>query len=398
MLTNTTTANPPWHILTGEYPPHPGGVADYTASIARGLVAAGQTVHVWMADPATTQNGPVVEDGVIVHRWPGGWIGRDLTRLGAALDATEAPRRLLVQYVPQHWGLRGGANLTFSPWLLGRRKRGDDVWTMCHEPYLPWGLCRKPTRAVLALIHRMMMYHLIKASSQVFTSTGGFAERLRVYDPRRTVPMTWTPVPSNIATRGEIDPAAVAEVRRRVNPDGRPLIGHFGTFGEVMRPSLHAVIPEVLAADPERHLLLIGRRGPEFAASLTARHSALTGRITATGGLAAEDAATHIAACDLMIQTYPDGVSTRRGTAMGDMGLGMPIVTNRGCDTEPTWSEFDAVRLVDSDREFPAAVNDLLADPSAREALGRRALALYEQRFAISHTIDRLLHTACSRR
>ena len=36
-----------WHIITGEYPPNPGGVADYTQLVALGLAAHGDSVHVW---------------------------------------------------------------------------------------------------------------------------------------------------------------------------------------------------------------------------------------------------------------------------------------------------------------------------------------------------------------
>ena len=36
-----------WHIITGEYPPQPGGVSDYTRLVAEGLAAAGDAVTVW---------------------------------------------------------------------------------------------------------------------------------------------------------------------------------------------------------------------------------------------------------------------------------------------------------------------------------------------------------------
>ena len=35
-----------WQVITGEYPPQPGGVGDYTAQVAAGLAAAGDEVHV----------------------------------------------------------------------------------------------------------------------------------------------------------------------------------------------------------------------------------------------------------------------------------------------------------------------------------------------------------------
>ncbi len=36
-----------WQIVTGEYPPQPGGVSDYTRLVARGLAGAGDRVEVW---------------------------------------------------------------------------------------------------------------------------------------------------------------------------------------------------------------------------------------------------------------------------------------------------------------------------------------------------------------
>src|SRR5688572_9440944 len=36
-----------WHIISCEYPPQVGGVADFTRVIARGLAARGESVDVW---------------------------------------------------------------------------------------------------------------------------------------------------------------------------------------------------------------------------------------------------------------------------------------------------------------------------------------------------------------
>src|SRR5262249_40199976 len=36
-----------WHLITGAYPPQPGGVSDYTHLVASGLAEAGDMVHVW---------------------------------------------------------------------------------------------------------------------------------------------------------------------------------------------------------------------------------------------------------------------------------------------------------------------------------------------------------------
>ena len=94
--------------------------------LAAALAAAGAEVHVW----APAAAGPAAADaGVTVHGIAGRWSPADLARLGAALDAFPAPRRLLVQYVPNAWGYKG-LNLGFGRWLVGaapagRRRPGD---------------------------------------------------------------------------------------------------------------------------------------------------------------------------------------------------------------------------------------------------------------------------------
>ena len=91
-----------WHIITGEYPPRPGGVADYSYLVAGALARAiGREVHVWTApQEGTTPEQP----GVVVHRETAAW-GRPRPRPPRrAIDAFPGPRRLLVQYTTNVWG------------------------------------------------------------------------------------------------------------------------------------------------------------------------------------------------------------------------------------------------------------------------------------------------------
>ena len=54
-----------WHLITGEYPPQPGGVSDYTRFLASGLADAGETVAVSVTlCPAET--GIVLEEVSVV--------------------------------------------------------------------------------------------------------------------------------------------------------------------------------------------------------------------------------------------------------------------------------------------------------------------------------------------
>ena len=77
-----------------------------------------------------------------------------------------------------------------------------------------------------------------------------------------------------------------------------------------------------------------------------ARHGSLAGRVSATGTLNASDLSAHIAACDVLLQPYPDGVTSRRTTAMAGLFARVPVVTTQGKLTERFWQE-GAVKLAD---------------------------------------------------
>ena len=375
-----------WHVLTGEYPPQPGGVSDYTAMVAAGLAAAGAEVHVW-APPADGDTPPA--PGVAVHRDAGRWSPADLAALDARLDAFAAPRRLLVQYTPNAWGYRG-ANLGFCRWLARRHRAGDRVLTMVHEAVYDWRPGDKPTRLALAAAHRLMIRTVLRGSDRLYCSALALERRLPGLGAAGR-PLRWLPVPSTVPTVD--DPEGVAAVRRRLAPRGEAIVGTFGTFGEDLQRDLARALPALLRGRDDRVGLLIGRNGARVAAALTGADPALAGRVTATGGLPPGDASRHLQACDVLVMPYVDGVSSRRTTAMAALAHGLPTATNLGPNSEPLWAESGAVAAAAApDPEAVARLaGGLLADPAARAALSAAARDLYARRFAVALTVDALL-------
>jgi glycosyltransferase involved in cell wall biosynthesis len=136
---------------------------------------------------------------------------------------------------------------------------------------------------------------------------------------------------------------------------------------------------------------LLGRGGETFRDELIEAHPALAGRVDASGELAADDLSRHVSACDLMLQPYPDGVSSRRTSVMVALSHGRPVVTTSGDLSEPLW--FDgAVVLAPADRpdELAAATVSLLASPARLGDLAARGAALYGERFDVRHTVATL--------
>jgi len=89
--------------------------------------------------------------------------------------------------------------------------------------------------------------------------------------------------------------------------------------------------------------LLLGAGSERFREALVERHPSWSARVHAAGYLSASDLGAHIAACDLFVQPYPDGITSRRTSAMACLSRGRPVVTTSGRLTEPLWAETRAV-------------------------------------------------------
>jgi glycosyltransferase involved in cell wall biosynthesis len=122
------------------------------------------------------------------------------------------------------------------------------------------------------------------------------------------------------------------------------------------------------------------------------RHPALRGRVYGTGGLGAQELANHLASCDVLVQPFEDGVTARRGSVTGALALGVPVATTSGPTTEDLWRTSAAVSLAPADDRGALIANvlRLASDEGERARLRERSRALYDERFAIGHTVEAL--------
>jgi glycosyltransferase involved in cell wall biosynthesis len=375
-----------WHILTGEYPPRPGGVSDYTARLAEGLARRGREVHVWTrrADGAPDDPG-----GVAVHRLAEGWSPADFRRVAEGLDRFPGPRRLLVQYAPNAFGWRG-MNVHLGRWLRGRRRLGDDVRVMFHEVAYYFALRDKPARWVLATVHRLMARDLLRACTRAYISNLSWGPMLRGIGLGIRRPIEWLPIPSNIEPVD--DEAGARALRARLAPGGGAILGVFSTYAPTIRAGTRVALRELLRGRPDRVALLLGRGGPEYAAELVAEDPGLAGRLHAPGDLGAADLSRHIQACDLMIQYYIDGASARRTTLMALLDHRKPVASTFGNRSEALWRDSGALRLTPADdpTALARAAEALLGDPAELARLGEEGWRLYRREFAPGRMLERL--------
>jgi glycosyltransferase involved in cell wall biosynthesis len=368
-----------WAVLTGEYPPEAGGVADYTRLVARGLADAGDAVHVY------APHRPAADPGIETHGLPDHYGPRSLADLERALTA-RPPHRILVQYVPHAFGYKA-MNLPFAAWLALRAKRIAPLWVMFHEVAFPFSW-RPAKYMLLAGVHRLMARLLVSAAQRIFVATPAWEMLVRRCAPRCTS-IEWLPVPSNIPVYH--NPSITAALRLRYAPPHNPLVGHFGTYGPTISRLLIPTLQQIARQRTDVHFLLLGRRAAEFCQQLLPAEPMLAGRLHVLAETSDEAVSLHLQICDLLLQPYPDGVTSRRTTVMAGLAHGVPIVSNRGTLSEGFWT--DEVVAVASSPD-PEALADrvmaLLDDSARRYALGQRGAELYRHRFALEHTIARL--------
>ena len=100
----------------------------------------------------------------------------------------------------------------------------------------------------------------------------------------------------------------------------------------------------------------------------------------------------NISACDLMLQPYIDGVSSRRTSTMTALSHGVPVATTRGKFTESLWAESTAIALapVEDVSQLIKETRRLLPEAAARNGIRTAARKFYIEHFDSARTIARL--------
>ncbi len=346
------------------------------ANLARALAEAGDRVEVHVPGPWEGR----VEGGVTVRVLP----DRFGPRSAAALHLLQrmAPAVQLLQHSPFSYGARG-LNVLFP--RLFRALPGPRV-VMFHEVAFPREAGQPLRHALLAHAQRDMARALLDGASAACVSTRAWTPILHELGWRRDV--TELPIPSNLLPPQGLPPRELLRAGLGLPVTGK-LLGHFGTYGPAVTGPLRAALPALLA-HPSRHLVLLGRGAQDFRARLADAHPALAARLHVPAVEAATDVSRCLCACDVLVQPYADGVTTRRTSFMAGPAHGVSTCTNRGPLTEDGWEQVAGVRLArDGSGAALAQVVDeaLAADPQAD---GSAAAAAYAARFSMDHAVSRL--------
>jgi glycosyltransferase involved in cell wall biosynthesis len=370
-----------YHIIIGEGTPKVGGMCAHMRLLADGLAGESEQVHVW--SPAMTDLG-CRSPRVTIHATLGRFSIRDFYRTGRELNQFPRPRRLLVYWVPHAYGYKS-MNMLLCLWIWVRSAiHKDRVELMVQECFLDFSK-RSLRQSAAAFVHRIMTVVLLNAADHVWIAIPSHKKKLAPYTLGKRLPFDYLPVPSNVAVVQ--NSLAVAEVRKRFAPDGL-LIGHFGTFGRNITELLEKIIPAVLL-ELDASVVLLGSGGDAFCERLLQLFPDLAGRIHATGFLDDAALSAHLAACDVMVQPYGDGVTGRRGSTLAPLAHGCLIVTNSTGVTEHFWKETGAVVLAPLNAsDFVEAIRKLQADPAERLRVSTAARETYLRYFEPSRMVQ----------
>ena len=168
------------------------------------------------------------------------------------------------------------------------------------------------------------------------------------------------------------------------------LVGHFGSYGDHVAPMLRHALYDLLSSAPNVAAVCAGAGSDTFVERILTERPMFRGRLSATGRASARDISLHLQACDLLLQPYPDGVTTRRTSVMAGLANGRAVITSEGPLTENIWRETGAVSLAPSIDALVTSTRSLLSDTAARVSLEARASATYASRFDLRHTIEAL--------
>lgn len=299
--------------------------------------------------------------------------------------ARERPDAILVHYSVFSYSHRGLPLFVRSVFEV-LRETGIPVVAVMHEFAYPWryGGSRG---TVWAVSQRAALIEVMRVAAAVLVTADIRAHWLhsRRWLPRR--PVLVAPVYSNLPP-----PAADSGPVR----DGRTL----GLFGYSYQGAAVALVldavAELRAGGAQVRLRLLGAPGPrsqpgqEWRAQARAR--GVEDALSFSGALPAQELSNELAACEVLLSVDEAGPSSRKGTLAGSLASGRPIVALEGPAAWRALIDAGAIRAVPpTAAALAGAIGALLGDQRAREELGQRGLAFYQQEMALERTAETVM-------
>ncbi len=330
-------------LVTGEYPPDEGGVADYTRCLAEALAARGLAVDVHTRKRAGSSetrrrrrgNGTqesaaptrrsAAEARITVFRVAGVWRWSVASAL-RSLTALTQPDVLHIQYQTAAYGMHPGINL--APWWL-RRTEAVKLAVTYHDVRVPY-LFPKAGR-----LRRWVT--LLPARWAHLTVATNAADYAAIAAEGRPWRLELVPIGSNIpdAPPPDYDRAAWREAVG-IGP-GMSLVAYFGMLNASKGArDLVGALAALRRAGRDLRLVMVGATvGASDPTNIAYRATVkadmadvgLSEAVIWTGHLPSAEVSAWLRAADVIALPYADGASYRRGSLLAALAHGRPVVT-----------------------------------------------------------------------
>jgi glycosyltransferase involved in cell wall biosynthesis len=282
-------------FVSGEYPPSPGGVGDYTANLRLALAAMGARSTV------LTSHGAAGEDVRSLRRWNWASIGRVLqTARREQVDLVH------IQYQAGAFGMHPALNLL--PSLVSRRL---PVVTTFHDLRVPYLFPKAGPLRKSAIVR------MARGSDVVIVTNPADARALS----NERVAVEQIPIGPNLPPPG---------------PVGEPVRDTVAFFGFPARSKGITELLHALGAmpTPRPTLLLVGAEGEPgpandiLAATEIDEFAAEAGVVVQrTGFLPPQEASSALSRAGAIVLPFQAGASLRSGSLLAALQSGRPVVT-----------------------------------------------------------------------
>ena len=390
-------------LVSGEYPPDEGGVADYTRCLAEALAQTGQRVDVLTSRRSTTVKADVQDRydhlPITVHRIVRRWRWSAIRGLLRMVVMTR-PDVIHLQYQTAAYGMHPAIN--YAPFVLRRRGPWVNVAVTYHDLRVPYLFPKAGRLRDAVTLRPARDAHLTIATNT--EDCAALAARTRPWQ------LALVPIGSNIADAPPPDFERAAWRQAAGLPPQSPhssLIAYFGFLNASKGGlTLLAALDTLRRSGRDARLVMIGgtvgASDPTNEAYLAEFKSAaaalsLTDAILWTGHIPTSHVSAWLHAADAVALPYHDGASYRRGSLLAALAHGTPVVTTRptdqadwltghenmpsdlACPPLPPLVDGQSARLVPAEdaAALAAALAEVLDDPAlaARLGAGGRAVA-----------------------
>lgn len=319
-------------FLTGEYPTMQGGIADYTANLARHLRPLEITPSVLISRKYNGDQHPdmgeysVDVDGVRVYPFISQWNRHSWAEIRQFL-VTHPTDILHIQYQAAAFDLGGWVN--WLPWYLRWWAGRPKIVTTLHDLRIPYLFPKA------GILRWWTVLALARFSDAVICTNAEDAQALRAHRWGRHV--TEIPLGNNVAVN---PPRNYNRQEWRENlslPESAFVLAYFGFLNESKGgEDLIGVLDALVQRGIDARLLMVGGdvgdSDPSNVAyaqrvrTLIAERN-LADRIIFTGYVDVRDVSGHLLAADAAVMPYRDGVSFRRTTLIAVLRHRLPVIS-----------------------------------------------------------------------